>query len=486
MASHDRVHDRANDLIHRGRELLVMALFVGAAGCANLTAPDDASIHEQALGAMAVPAEWSAVAATNAFRPQWLGDADEQLQALIDEAVAHNPDLRVAASRLEQARLQMRLAGADLQPTVTLGGKYANSLQPANGLDINGYGVVLNWELDLWGRARAEKKAGEAAYRSAEADFAYARQSLAAMTARAWLLAVEATRQSELATRIRDGANAQVELMARRERIGKVSGQDVAAARAQAQTFTEAAFQTEQGRQQALRTLELLVGRYPSASIAVPSTLPGKLDPIPVGVPSDVIARRPDLLAARKRYEQAFFNHEEARAARLPRIALNLGAGHLTSEYLQFKDGLGSSVYPLGGKLLWPLFDAGRLKTQVGIRDEQQREAAADYARTILTAFGEVESAMAADALLQQRERSLTSQVEALQQVLDAANVQLRIGKVDRYEVLDRELALDAARIALMRVATERRAQRANLHLALGGDFGVPLQPGGPAAATGQ
>lgn len=468
----------------RSRTLLLAALVVAASGCANLTAPDDASIQQQALGELAVPAGWSAAADANTFRPQWLGSADGQLQALIDEAVAHNPDLRVAASRLEQARLQMRLAGADLQPTVTLGGKYANSLQPANGLDINGYGVVLNWELDLWGRARAEKKAGEAAYRSAEADFVYARQSLAAMTARAWLLGIEATRQTRLATGIRDAAREQVELMARRERVGKVSGQDVAATRAQAQTLEEAAFQADQGRQQALRALELLVGRYPSASIVVPSALPGNLGPVPVGVPSDMVARRPDLLAARERYEQAFFNHQEARAARLPRVAFNLGAGHLTSEYVQFKDGLGSTVYPLGGKLLWPLFDAGRLKTHVEIRDEQQREAAAGYARTILTAFGEVEGALAADALLQQRESSLAAQVEALQQVLDAANVQLRIGKVDRYEVLDHERDLDAARIAQTRVATERRIQRANLHLALGGDFGAPLMPLGSAAAT--
>jgi len=467
--------------IPRARGLLLAALLVAASGCANLTAPDDGNIYEQAMGGLAVPPGWSAAADANAFRPQWLGSDDGQLQALIDEAVAHNPDLRVAASRLEQARLQMRLAGADLQPTDTLGGKYANSLQPANGLDINGYGVVLNWELDLWGRARAEQKAGEAAYRSAEADFAYARQSLAATTARAWLLSIEATRQTALAVRIRDAARAQVELMSRRERVGKVSGQDVAAARAQAQTFEEAAFQADQGRQQALRALELLIGRYPSASINVPSTLPGNLEAVPVGVPSDVVARRPDLLAARKRYEQAFFNHEEARAARLPRVALNLGAGYLSSEYVQLKDGLGSAVYPLGGKLLWPLFDAGRLKTQVEIRDEQQREAAGDYARTILTAFGEVESGLAADALLQQRERSLTAQVEALQQVLDAANVQFRVGKVDRYEVLDHELALDAARIAQMRIATERRIQRANLHLALGGDFGAPLPPRGAA-----
>lgn len=478
------------DRARRSRVLLagaVAGLAVAIAGCANLTAPSDGEIYQEAVGSLVVPAQWTAAAQANPFRPEWLGFSDDgQLRQLIDEAIAHNPDLRAAGSRLEQARGQMQLAGADLLPTIGLGGKYSNSLQPANGLDINGYGAVLNWELDLWGRARAGKKAGEAAFRSAQADYVYARQSLAAMTARAWLLGIEASRQAELSARVRDIALAQADLVARREQVGKVSGQDVAVARAQTRTFEEAAFQAEQARQQALRTLELLVGRYPSASIALPTALPGGLDPIPAGVPSDLVERRPDLQAARKRYEQAFFNHEEAKAARLPRLALNAGAGQLTSDYVRFKDRLSSTVFPVGGTLLWPLFDAGRLKTQVLIRDEQQHEAAADYARAILAAFGEVEGALAADALLHQRELSLSGQVGALQQALDAANAQFRVGKIDRYDLLDRELAVDAASIALMRVATERRAQRATLHLALGGDFGVQAQAAAGATPVGE
>jgi len=160
------------------------AAFVTALGaCANLTAPSKDEIYDKAMQGVAVPAAWSAAAEANPFRPEWIGFAEDgELKSLIDETLAHNPDLRVAASRLEQVRLQMRLAGAELLPSVVFGAKYSDSLQPANGLDINGFGVVLNWELDLWGRARAEKKAGEATFRSAEADYVFARQSLVATT----------------------------------------------------------------------------------------------------------------------------------------------------------------------------------------------------------------------------------------------------------------------------------------------------------------
>ena len=450
------------------------------AACANLTAPSREEIYDKAMQGVAVPAEWSAAAEANAFRPEWIGfDEDQGLKALIDEAIAHNPDLRAAGARLEQVRLRMQLAGADLLPNVAFGAKYSDSLQPANGLDINGYGIALSWELDLWGRARAEKKAGEATYRSAEADFVFARQSLAATTIQAWLLCIEATRQTALADAKRKAAHDQAGLLAHRETVGRASRQDVAIANAQAHALDDVAYQSEQGRQQALRALELIAGRYPSAEVMVPEVLPGHLEPVPAGMPADLIERRPDLVAARERYEAAFFSHEEARAARLPRLALNAGAGRLTSDYVKFKDGLDSTVFPVGAKLIWPLFDQGRLKTEVYIADQQQQEAAANYAKTILVAFGEVENALAADALLQQRERALSAQVEALQTAVEAAREQYRVGKGDQYGVLQEQLSLIAAEVALLRVTVERRTQRVNLYLALGGDFGIA---GAPAA----
>jgi NodT family efflux transporter outer membrane factor (OMF) lipoprotein len=464
MSGAGRSHTRA------GAALLAAAL----SACAHLDPPSHEDIYDKAMQGVAVPAEWSAAAEASAFRPEWIGfREDAELAALIDEAIRHNPDLRAAGARLEQVRLQMRLAGADLLPNVVFGAKYSDSLQPASGLDINGFGIALSWELDLWGRARAEKKAGEATYRSAEADYVFARQSLAATTTEAWLLAIEATRQNALAGEKRKAAHEQAGLVAHRETVGRASRQDVAVASAEAHAFDDIVWQTEQARQQALRALELLAGRYPAASIAVPDALPGHLDPVPAGVPADLIERRPDIVAARERYEAAFFNREEARAARLPRLALNAGAGHLTSDYVQFKDGLDSTVFPLGAKLVWPLFNQGRLQTAVYIADQKQQEAAANYAKTILVAFGEVENALAADTLLEQRERALTAQVDALRSAVAAAETQYRVGKGDQYGVLQEQLALIAAEGALLRVAIERRTQRVNLYLALGGDFGV-------------
>jgi multidrug efflux system outer membrane protein len=305
----------------------------------------------------------------------------------------------------------------------------------------------------------------------------FARQSLVATTIQAWLLCIQATRQAALAEAQRQSAHAQADLLGHREAVGRTSRQDVEIAKANAQSLDDSAFQAEQGRQQALRTLELLAGRYPSAAITVPDALPGHLDSVPAGVPSDLVERRPDLVAARERYEAAFFGHEEARAARLPRLSLNAGAGRLTSDFVKFKDGLDATTFPIGGKLVWPLFDAGRLQTAVDIADQSQQEAAANYAKTILVAFGEVENALAADGTLQQRVRARTAQVEALRAAVKAAEEQARVGKGDQYGVIEQEIALNTAEVSLLRVLVEQRTQRVNLYLALGGDFGTAAAP---------
>ncbi|WP_417224021.1 TolC family protein, partial [Achromobacter spanius] len=163
------------------------------AGCANLDRPEDTALYEQAMSGTHVPDQWTASTAAAAFSPQWAGFADGgTLTALINEALANNIDLRVAASRMQQAAHQARLAGADLLPTVGIGARTATDPTPGSAFSANGYAILLNWEIDLWGRARAQKLSGEAGYRSAEADYAYARQSIGALTARSWLAALEA------------------------------------------------------------------------------------------------------------------------------------------------------------------------------------------------------------------------------------------------------------------------------------------------------
>src|SRR5688572_3743909 len=185
---------------------VMAAVLLTAPGCALKSPPDAAAIKNESMPGMAVPERWRA-GATTAGAPlvMWAaGFQDDQLSAAIAEAIANNPDLRVAATRVEQAMLYAKLAGAKLYPSVDVlargGGKMSGD---SSGLQ--GAALTVGWELDLWGRVRYGRAAARADAASVQADFEFARQSIAARVARTWFLATEATLQVELARRtIRD------------------------------------------------------------------------------------------------------------------------------------------------------------------------------------------------------------------------------------------------------------------------------------------
>jgi len=168
-------------------------LAVTAAGCALKAPPDAAAVRQQALPELQVPEKWTAPSA-GAVAPadNWLASFnDEQLTAAVVEALAHNADLRVGATRVEQAQLHAKLAGAKLWPSVDLLARGGGKLS-GDGSGIQGGVLSASWELDLWGRVRTGRAAAATTAAAAQADFEYARQSIAALVARSWFLATEA------------------------------------------------------------------------------------------------------------------------------------------------------------------------------------------------------------------------------------------------------------------------------------------------------
>ena len=176
-----------------------------AAGCVLKNPPDAAAIKSESMPAVAVPGAWTRPAA-GTVADNWLSSFnDAQLAAAVAEALKQNPDLRVAATRVEQARLYARLAGAKLYPSVDLLARGGGKMSGDNS-GLQGAVLSVNWELDLWGRVRYARAAAAADAAAVELDFEFARQSLAALVARSWFLATEAALQLEVARgAIRDG-----------------------------------------------------------------------------------------------------------------------------------------------------------------------------------------------------------------------------------------------------------------------------------------
>ena len=202
----------------------------------------------------------------------WLASFnDDQLTAAVAEAIAHNADLRVGAARVEQALLHAKLAGAKLWPSVDVLARGGGKLS-GDGSGLQGGVLSVNWELDLWGRVRYGRAASAAQAASAQADFEYARQSIAALVAKSWFLAIEAGLQMRAARETIRASEELVRLADDRTRIGVANQEDVFVARATVGGYRDVLRQLELGREQAIRALEILLGRYPSAAAV---TTPG-------------------------------------------------------------------------------------------------------------------------------------------------------------------------------------------------------------------
>jgi outer membrane protein TolC len=242
--------------------------------------------------------------------------------------------------------------------------------------------------------------------------------------------------------------------------------------------------QLELAREQAIRALEILLGRYPAAAATAAAQLPGQPDAVPAGLPSELLERRPDVIAAERRVAAAFNRVGEAKAARLPAISLTTGISTISSDLFVLQD-RDNPVWNAGASLLAPIFRGGALKTQVEIRTAEQKEAVAAYAVVGQRAFGEVESALAAEIAAREREQILTGTMSDLRRALEIVQTQYKVGSTDLRFVTERQLALNATQSALVRVQAEQRVQRVNVHLALGGSFEArPAPPTEPPPDT--
>jgi len=461
---------------------LFLAALVGAgclAGCATKSPPTRAEIIQQSgtLTNLPLTQPWRAAAvSTNAIQDNWLATfGDPQLDALVAEAMTNNADLRVAVTRVQQAAHYVELAKAALRPTVNLlgtgglnmgGGDVSSALQ--------GISLGASWEPDLWGRLRYGRNAVLANFASVQADYEFARQSLAAATAKSWFAASETLRQRRIADAMVQAAQELVTLAKQRQQIGVGTEQDVALARASLGNYEDAARQVRLAHTQTLRALELLLGRYPSAELATRPDLAPLPPSLPAGLPIAMLERRPDLVAAERRGAVAFNRVGEAKAARLPRIILNANVAAINSDILQLKTDFENPTGGAGARLVAPIYQGGALKTQVRIRTLEQKEAVAHYARLALQALGEVESALAAAQTLKEREQLLRQVVSDSERALTLAQTSYRVGATDMRGIQRQQLAVQTAQLTLLRVQSKQLVQRVNLHLALGGSFHQP------------
>ena len=340
---------------------------------------------------------------------------------------------------------------------------------------LSGVGLFANWELDLWGRVRAGQAFSRACSTSRrELDAEYARQSIAALVAKGWFLAIEARLQKGAGDgRCCTSAEELVRAGSDRLRVGRGDEFDVAIAQANVESLRDTERGLDASYTQALRALEALLGRYPAAALAVPPRLAHWPGDVPVGLPSELLERRPDVVAAERRVAAAFYRTEEAKAARLPRITLTVSLTTISSSLFVLEPH-DNPVLSFGAGLLQPIFLGGQLQAQVEVRTAEQKQAVADYGRVgqrALSAKSRIRCPTASRSPIARRfspARFARTPTPSNSQTCATASAPA-ICAVSSSS----SSPFYSAQVALLRVQAERLVQRVNLHLALGGDFGV-------------
>ena len=460
--------------MQRALTALGLAALLGAGGCMSL-APEyqrPAAPVPAAYPNDAVPAGAAAPAAADVDWQAYF--ADPRLKRLIEIALANNRDLRIAVLNIEQARATYQVKRADELPTVGAGVQATRQPGSSGGL-VNTYSVgvqVSSYELDFFGRVRSLSQAALAQYLATDEARKTVQIALISSVANGYLNLLA---DDELLRVTRDTLATREESF----KLTKLKFDNGAASELdfrQAESLLEGARVTLAStvRQRALdeNALVLLLGETLPADLPVPLPLAGQQvsAELPAGLPSELLARRPDVRSAEQQLIAANANIGAARAAFFPRITLTASAGTASTELSGlFKSG----TWALTGtaQLLQPIFDAGRNRANLDIAKVNREIAVAQYEKAIQTAFREVADSLAGRATLGEQLRAQVAQRNAAEVSFRLADLRYRSGAASYLDVLDAQRSLFTAQQATVQVQAQQVQNLVTLYKVLGGGW---------------
>ncbi|MCO8310685.1 efflux transporter outer membrane subunit [Pseudomonas mandelii] len=410
---------------------------------------------------------------------------DPKLSALTQRALTDNLDLKLASSRLQQSRAARQVITANRYPNTAASGSYGRKRNSGEGLsDPSGNngdsafnlwdaGFFASWELDFWGRVRRETEAADATLEVAENDRRGVLLSVLAEAAQDYiqLRGVQSTRA--VTEQNLDVARHSLKLSQLRLADGVATDLDVAEAAAQVAAIESRLPALEQRQSQLINALSLLMGEPPQALSAELSTdAPVLQTPrqVAIGLPSQLAERRPDIRQAEARLHAATASIGVAKGDFYPRITLS---GNIGSQAMQLSDfgSWGSRSFGIGPQFSLPLFDGGRLRGMLHLREAQQQEAALAYQQTVLRAWHEIDDQLTAYNASQLRRDSLAEAVRQNQIALHTAQQQYVEGVVDFVNVLTVQGELLATQQQWVESSTGVSLAMVGLYKALGGGW---------------
>ncbi|MEZ5960064.1 MAG: efflux transporter outer membrane subunit [Hyphomonadaceae bacterium] len=457
------------------RLLVGVGLMALAGSCAgrNLPPEPDSYVAADAIGAERAAELAVSPAAT------WLDDLSApEMSTLAREALAGSPDLQIVEARYRAARWRARGSfGGNLLPSLSVGVDGTRTEEPTATeerirTEFLTSSVVASWEIDLWGRLTSRALAADSSADAARRDLDDARLSIAGQSSQAWVDLIQAQQllalaQEDLTTRERA-----LDLTQRRYDAGLVSSLNLRTARSQVASARALQAQAQDQVLISSRRLQAIMGRYPDGALRADGELPELAPLAAAGAPADLLERRPDVLASEHRLRAAGFRIHEARAAMLPRLTLRASAGATDAGANPSLNNIDDSVNMISNivaGITMPIFNGGALLSESRASVADRRAAAAEYVRTSIAAWREVEGTISADQSLEVRETQFAIAANEAREAQALAEREYARGVATLFELIDAYTRRIDAERGLITARAARVSNRISYHVALGG-----------------
>jgi multidrug efflux system outer membrane protein len=407
----------------------------------------------------------------------WTVYQDEQLQALIREALAQNYDMRIAAARVLQAQAVLGITRADQFPTIT-GGASASSLSlprtktlPGFESSSNQVNLSLFWELDFWGKFRRATEAARANLLSTEWGQKAVVSSLVSNVASAYFQLLELDAEMEISRRTLASRRDSLRLTEIRAKGGATSLLDVRQSEQLVYTAAAGIPDRERRIEQQENLISILLGRNPGPVTRGKPLVENPLLPVvPAGLPSSLLARRPDIQSVEQQLVSANARIGVAKAAYFPEITLTATGGYQSSALTNLFSGP-AGFWSFGGQLLQPIFTGGRIRSNVRLTEAQEQEAVLVYQQSIQQAFREVSDSLVAYRKDQEFRAQQQLVTTAAQDATRLSSVRYQGGVTSYLEVLDSDTRYFDAQLSLAQAQLNERLALVQLYNALGGGW---------------
>jgi outer membrane protein, multidrug efflux system len=422
----------------------------------------------------------------------WTTFNDPLLNSLVQRAVRSNLDLRLAEARIREARAARAVTASGQWPRVDVSGSYSRNRSSENAVGSRGQGAVAVpragaeleqnfynsgfdavWEIDVFGGVRRSVEAADATLDASVEDRRDTLVTLLGDVARNYIDVRGLQKRILVARANLKGQQDTLDLTRVRFQAGLASDLDVAQAEGQLNSTAAEIPTLESLLKEASHRLDVLLGSPPGAlwdELAKESPIPALPPEVLVGLPSELLRRRPDIRRAERQLAAATAQIGVATAELFPKFSL-VGAGGLQSISASDWFSGPSRFWSIGPTVRWPIFDAGRIRADIAVRNAQQEQALTNYEKTILTAFEEVENALVSYAREQARNRSLREAVAANRRAVEMSNELYVRGLVDFLNVLENQRSLFASESDLAQSEARMTTNLVALYKALGGGW---------------